>query len=197
MIRPYILGLDVGTTNCKAVLADPEGREVVSLSSRIKAVHPGPVGYAEWNPDELYSNVVLLIKRVTEGLEGDSIRALAISSMGEVGVPIDDHGRWTYPAIAWYDTRTAPQAEWWRESVGPEAIYRITGLPISTSYGLLKLMWLRENQPECYDRTRKWLPIGDYIAFRLCGASGIVAAGVADTSVEFALSPTEFTADTT
>ena len=73
-----------------------------------------------------------------------------------------------YPAIAWYDTRTEDHSQWLRDHIGASTIYSITGLPISTSYGLTKLMWLRDNEPDIYHCCQSWLPIGDYIGYRLC-----------------------------
>lgn len=165
----YILGLDIGTTNSKALLFDLEGREILSSTRRTEVIYPGPPDWAQFDPDSVYQGVVQLIQDLVGRVDRpEAIGALAISSMGETGVPIDAEGRWLYPAIAWYDTRTAPQAQWWREHAGAKAVYAATGLPLSTSYGLLKLMWLRDNEPERYARCRRWLPIGDYVEYRLC-----------------------------
>jgi xylulokinase len=168
----YFLGLDIGTTNIKALLLDLDGRQVLSSTARTRMVEPRLGCWAEYDPEAIYEDVVWLICDLVQRVDRpEAIRALAISSMGETGVPVDARGKPVYPAIAWYDQRTAPQRQWWQEQVGAEAIYAITGLPVSASYGLLKLMWLRENRPEQFAHCRRWLPIGDYIAHHLCGVS--------------------------
>lgn len=163
-----VLGLDIGTTNTKALLLDAaDGREVLSASRRTGAADSLD---SVFEPEAVFDGVVRLVREVVKRADGpEFIRALAISSMGETGVPLDAEGRPAYPAIAWHDTRAGPQARLWVEQVGEERLYEITGLPLSTSYGLLKLMWLRDNEPEIYGSVCRWLPIGDYVVYRLCG----------------------------
>src|SRR5581483_9234622 len=89
--------------------------------------------------------------------------------MGEAGVPLDENNQPLYPAIAWFDPRTEPQSRWWSENVGLYPIYRITGQTADPYLSLCKLMWLRDNEPELFQRMRRWLCIEDWIIFRLTG----------------------------
>jgi xylulokinase len=164
------IGLDIGTTNSKGLLLDTVTRRLVFASQQTQVNLPGPAGWAEFNPDQIFEGVIRLIKEILQQVENpNEIRALAISSMGETGVPVGPDGSWIYPAISWYDLRTVTQSEWIADHVGASMVYKTTGLPISTSYGLLKLMWLKENQPAIFQMCKGWLPIGDYIAYKLCG----------------------------
>jgi xylulokinase len=166
----YLLGLDVGTTNLKAMLFGLSSRRILSLSQRTPVIHPGPAGWAQYDPEEIWHATVGLIRSAIEQIGTPSaVRALAVSSMGETGIPVAHDGRWVYPAIAWYDRRADSQAHLWQQQVGAERTYATTGLPPSASYGLLKLMWLKREEPELFAEFDRWLPIGDYIAYRLCG----------------------------
>ncbi|MBI3942049.1 MAG: FGGY-family carbohydrate kinase, partial [Chloroflexi bacterium] len=69
------------------------------------------------------------------------------------------------------DQRTQAQAQWLDQTIGRDRIFGITGLPLQPIFGLCKLLWLKENHPEAYARTARWLNLADYIAFRLCGVA--------------------------
>ncbi len=169
----YVLGIDIGTTNLKVLLVDLNGRELFSSSKRNKVMDSRRSGWAEFSPNFIYNEIAQLIRDAVDHVDrSDSIKALSISSMGETGVLIDGGGKCVYPAIAWYDNRTIPQMKWWQARDYEDMDrYQITGLPLSTSYGLLKLMWLQKNCTDSFQNGRCWLPIGDYIAYRLCGVA--------------------------
>jgi xylulokinase len=89
--------------------------------------------------------------------------------MGESGVLIDDAGAPLAPILTWYDHRTVPWMEWWRQRVSDDDLYRITGLPLDHIYSACKIQWLRENYPAAFSRGRAWLSLADWITFRLTG----------------------------
>ena len=97
------------------------------------------------------------------------ISSIAVSSMAESGVPLDEGDQPADDVIAWFDGRTSRQAEWLNRTVGGERIYGITGLPLKPIFGLCKVLWFKENNPEGFRKTVSWLNVADYIAFRLCG----------------------------
>ncbi|MCB0084100.1 MAG: hypothetical protein KDE47_24345, partial [Caldilineaceae bacterium] len=75
----------------------------------------------------------------------------------------------TYDAIAWFDDRTATQADWLTATIGQDALFRVTGVAIQPILGLCKLLWLRDHEPDVLAHTRLWLNMADYITYRLCG----------------------------
>ena len=99
----------------------------------------------------------------------DPISSIAVSSMAESGVPLDAVDQPVDDIIAWFDGRTSRQAEWLNRTVGGERIYGITGLPVKPIFGLCKVLWFKENNPDGFRKTVSWLNVADYIAFRLCG----------------------------
>lgn len=166
-----LIGLDIGTTGVKAVAFSPAGQELA------KAIEPTPTrhhpnGYADYDPDELWSVCASALRSVAEQLvELDRTPiALACTSMSEAGVLLDAHGRPVYPIIPWFDYRTEPQLDWWRREVGIEATAAVCGVVPHPMFGMPKLMWIRDNEPEAYEAGRQWLNLGDYAEYRLSGS---------------------------
>jgi len=165
---PLLLGVDVGTTNVKAALYDLRGNVQVASSQRLPVDHPRP-GWSQYDPDALFDATAAVMRHVLTQRGSAPVAGVAVASMAETAVPLSGAGEALHPAIAWHDERTRPQADWWRRHVGADAVYQRTGLPIVPIFGIHKLMWLREHKPEVYARTRVWLNVADYVAYRLCG----------------------------
>jgi xylulokinase len=169
------LGLDLGTTNIKVLAVDLDGQPVASLSiptpARVPQLASAPeVNAPEYDADGLWQACAPLIRQLVEKLpSGSHIAGLAVASMGESGVLIDDAGAPLAPIFTWYDHRTVPWMEWWHQRVSDDDLYRITGLPLDHIYSACKIQWLRENYPAAFSRGRTWLSLADWITFRLTG----------------------------
>lgn len=165
----YLLGIDLGTTNTKVVIFNEEGKTISTASSPTKT-HYEENNRAYYHPEEIWKGVCELIKKslvTVSNLKG--VQALAISSMGESGVPVDEEGNWLSPAIAWFDARTEPQSRWWKENYDLRKLNRITGLPLHPMFTINKIMWLKENEPQIFCQIKKWLCMPDYLNYRLTG----------------------------
>jgi xylulokinase len=173
-----LLGIDVGTTGCKAILFAEDGRILGSGYREYPLYHPQP-GWAELDPREVWDGVRESVREAVSGVaQGDLVRAVSTSSQGEAVVPVGADGEPLGTAIVSFDARTAPQREGWEGSFGAERVFQITGMPLHTMYSILKIQWLRENQPDLYGRTWKFLPFGDYILHRL-GAPPVTDSSMA------------------
>lgn len=169
--EPLLVGIDVGTTNTKAVVFDPSGR-VVAHGSAPTPTHFPETSRAQHNPEELWRSSITTLRQVVDQLDNvDRIAAVAVASFGEGAVPLDSDGEPTHPMIAWFDQRAQRQVEWLDRVVGRERIFNVTGLSLQPIFGLCKLLWLKENEPKAFDRTVSWLNAADYIAFRLSGVA--------------------------
>ena len=169
--EPILIGADVGTTNIKVVAFDRSGRALEGASSLTPTHYPGP-GRAHYDPEELWDSFAAALRRVTQKLEDPGLVAsIAIASMGEAAVPLDSSGNPTSDIIAWFDGRARPQAERLGRAVGQDRLFGLTGLSLQPIFGLCKLLWLKENDPDAYSRTATWLNVADYMAFRLCGVA--------------------------
>lgn len=167
-----LLGLDVGTTSIKAVVYRPDGIAVAAASSPTPTHVPRP-RWAFYRADELWQTVVLTIRQAIADLpDASQIVSVAVASVAEAGVLLDEAGEATTDIIAWYDTRTGPQAEWLAEQIGQDELFARTGLSLQPIFSLCKLLWLREHQPNAWQRSVHWLLISEFIAFKLCGERG-------------------------
>ncbi len=167
---PLLVGLDIGTTSIKALIFDTQGQTMAQASIRTPTHYPRP-GWAHYAPEEIWQTTVQALHTALAQLEQPAqIVSIGVASFAETGIPLDAHGQAASPeAIAWFDNRTAAQAEWLAQRISPDQLFAITGISLQPIFGLFKLLWLRDHQPEVFARTRLWLNMADYIAYRLCG----------------------------
>lgn len=165
-----ILGIDLGTTSTKAVAYDVRGRMVATASEPTTTHYPRPL-WAYFEPEELWGAVSSAVRGVVSQIgEPSRIKSVAVASFAEAGVPIDAQGNPTYNVIAWFDRRTIPQADWLVKTIGEQRLFERSGLALQPIFTLCKLLWLKENEPQVWERTRGWLMADSYIAWRLGGA---------------------------
>ena len=168
--EPLLVGADVGTTNIKVVAFDLSGQPVAHASTPTPTHYPRP-GRAHYDPEELWQVFATTLRKVTGQLDdAGRVASIAVASMGEAAVPLDAAGRPTHDIIAWFDGRAQPQAERLDRTFGRDRLFGVTGLSLQPIFGLCKLLWLKENEPEAFGNTISWLNVADYIAFRLSGA---------------------------
>jgi sugar (pentulose or hexulose) kinase len=161
-----MLGIDVGTSACKAVVVDRGGRE----RAHGQAATPWrrvPTG-AEVEPDALFDAVVAAARAALAGSPDHRIRAVGVTSMAEAGVLLDGRGRWLAPMIAWHDARGDVEARRLAEDLGADRFAESTGLPASRLCTLAKLRWLGEHHPATRSATR-WLNVAEWVVRRLGG----------------------------
>jgi xylulokinase len=164
-----LIGVDVGTTNVKAGAFTPQGSSLFIASGELQVNRPQP-GWATYNATDLWGQTVRVLVEVSRAIAGRfEPVAIAVSSMAETAIPIDARGMPVYQAIAWFDSRTTEQAEWWANSFGSEFIFARTGLPILPIFGINKLCWIKQHEPEIFSRIARWLSVSDYINYCLCG----------------------------
>lgn len=166
-----LVGVDVGTTNIKALVVDRRG-EVVGRATVPTPTHYPQPGWAYYEAEELWQRTAAALRAAIARLEDPhAIVGIAFASLAETAVPLDASHQPTYAAIAWYDKRTEPQAQWLDATIGRDRLFAICGLPLAHIFGLCKLLWLRQRAAEAWARTRLCLNVADYLAFRLCGVA--------------------------
>ena len=167
--EPLLCGIDAGTSQTRALLFTLQGR-IVAHAAEPASVHAPAPGQGEIDADGLWRTVVGLLRRVTAQVpDPRAIRGLAIASVGEAGVLLDERGAALGPIIAWYDTRTTDELEQRLELVGVDRLPQITGLCPDPTFSLLKLLWLRRHRAEQFAAARSWLNVADFLAWRLSG----------------------------
>lgn len=164
----YILAHDLGTSGDKATLFDREGRLVASVTKAYD-VNMFNGNWAEQNPEDWWRAVVEGTREIVAKVDPQSIAAISFGAQSMGCLPVDKAGRALRPSIIHCDNRAAPQAEKLRHSISASEYYTVTGNPISPIYSLEKMMWIRDNEPEVYKNTYKFINAKDYIVARLTG----------------------------
>jgi xylulokinase len=163
-----LLGIDVGTTGCKAAALSVDGRPLAS-GYREYAAAPRPDGRVELDARRVLDLVLEAIAEVAAQTSADPITALSISSMGEAMTPVAEDRQVLGPSILSSDTRGGDLLAPLVEKVGPDRFYAINPNIPGPNYSLPKLLWLRRHQAELYDRAWKFLLWGDLVTFVLGG----------------------------
>ena len=168
----YLVGIDLGSTNLKAIIYDPAGKAVAQASRPTERFNPyaDHPEWAIWKPEQIWGGVA---ESLTEAIgkidDASRIKGVAVTGMGMDGLPIDSDGNWLYPFISWHCPRTEPQQKWWLENVGAEKQFSISGTPIWVFNTVFRLLWMRQNEPDILAKADKWLLIEDFVNFMLCG----------------------------
>lgn len=167
----YLLAHDIGTTGDKATLFDLDGRLVASVLKEYETLHPKPL-WAEQDPDDWWRAFIDSTKKLleTSKISPGDIRAVSFSGQMMGCLPVDEHGNPLRKSIIWMDQRSIKQADYIRDRVGFTEFYKTVGSRISPTYTISKILWVKENEPEIYRRTYKFLQAKDYIVFKLTGS---------------------------
>lgn len=162
-----IVGIDIGTTSIRAIAFDARGRKI-AVGSRPTPLRKLETG-GDYDPDEMWECALAALTEVGAALGQRPVAGIAVASIGESAVLIDDQGRALTPFIAWADRRTESQVATIVERIGRDRIFRNSGHAVEYFFTLPKLMWMREHWPEAMGRARHILMMADWIAFRLSG----------------------------
>jgi xylulokinase len=161
-----LLGIDIGTTHVKARAYDETGR-LLAEARRPTPTTRLPGGGAEYAPDAL-EEAAFGAAREAAGGAGPP-RAIGVTSMAESGFLLGEDGEALAPAIAWFDGRSAPQAERWAGRIDAAELFARTGLHVTPLPTACKLEWLREDSPDLFARAAGWLGMSEYLVFRMTG----------------------------
>lgn len=151
----YLLGIDEGTTGCRACIFDFDGNLVSSDYREYPCYYPRP-GWVEQIPQDitpaLYASVKAAI--ANGNVDPKEIEALGISTQADVVGPLDKNGKLLRPFISWQDLRGADYIEkLTHEAISADEYYRLSGAPMNAIFGVTKLVWFRDNEPELYEKT--------------------------------------------
>jgi len=177
------LSLDIGTTGCKAIIFDPEGKVIAGSYREYPLIYPRP-GWIELNANLVWTKAKECIKEVLAKGKSTKVKTISVSSQGEAFVPVTKSGDILYNSIVTFDNRAEKWVKWWNSQVGRRKIFEITGMPLSGIYTLNKILWLRENEPEIFAKTWKFLCYEDFVFFKI-GAPPIIDYSLAAKTMGF------------
>ena len=176
----YLIGIDVGTSGTRSVLFD-ENLNVISLASEEYPLYQPHNGWAEQNPEDWANATINTIKAIIEKskVNTENIKAIGLSGQMHGLVMLDENNEVIRPAIIWADQRTEKECAEITKKVGSKKLIEITANPALTGFTASKILWVKNNEPDNYNRCRHILLPKDYVRFILTGA---YATDVSDAS---------------
>ena len=180
----YLLGLDVGSSSVKASLVNADSGACVASAfypekeAPIKAVK---AGWAEQDPQMWWDNAKLSLQKVMSdaSVKGEDVKAIGISYQMHGLVCVDKDMNVLRPSIIWCDSRAVPYGEKALESIGRDVcLSRLLNSP--GNFTAAKLAWVKENEPDVYERIYKIMLPGDYIAMNLSGVINTTISGLSE-----------------
>lgn len=180
----YLLGFDIGSSSVKASLVNADSGECVASAfypekeAPIKAVK---AGWAEQDPQMWWDNAKLSLQKVMSeaSVKGEDIKAIGISYQMHGLVCVDKDMNVLRPSIIWCDSRAVPYGEKALESIGRDVcLSRLLNSP--GNFTAAKLAWVKENEPDVYERIYKIMLPGDYIAMKLSGVINTTISGLSE-----------------
>ncbi|MDI3530208.1 MAG: xylulokinase [Candidatus Atribacteria bacterium] len=179
--KPCVVGIDIGTSSCKTLAIDEHGEVVASSSAEYPVYTPFP-GWSEQDPLDWWNAVKSTFREVAAKVKEHDFSIEGIGLTGQMHglVLLDAQGKVLRPCILWNDQRSAPFCDQIHSLVGgKEKFMEITNNIMLPGYTGGKLLWVRENEPQIFEKADKFLCPKDFIRFMLTGE---LATDVTDAS---------------
>jgi len=166
----YLLGIDIGTNSCKTALFDMKGRPVAK-SSKEYAVHYSKPTWAEQDADVWWDATKTTVKEVLKAARNArrSVVGVGVDSQREAPVPLDAKGRKLDTSPIWLDMRTMPQVAAMKRLLSSRKVLETAGVPVDYFYSAAKMLWLKQERPRVFSRTKCFLFPKDYVIYKLTG----------------------------
>jgi len=181
----YLLAIDVGSTTTRAVLFDLAGTQVAEAFREPVVHHPEP-NWAEVQPDDWWRDCTATIRELLarSGIPADRILGIGLTALQHTLVPVDAQGNVLAPAILWMDQRSKDQLAWLNREHAAVIAELLGGTgKLSNSTAVPKLRWMLEHTPEVLEQAEMFLPVKDFIRYRLTGLAGTDAYDAANTGL--------------
>ena len=175
------LGIDVGTGGTRALIMDVQGQVMASASAEHQHFASPRPGWAEQDPRDWWQACGAAVRRALQSgnLRAEDIGCVGFSGQMHGAVLLDSADEVVRPAIIWCDQRSEAQCRELENLIGKDALIRLTCNPPLTNFTVTKFLWVRETEPQAWDRVAHVMLPKDYVRFRLTGER---ATDMADAS---------------
>ena len=170
-VENYLLGMDCGTTNIKAIILGEDGTVVAEASRPSKFMNPGP-NMQEQDANEWWSNTVEIFRSLTEQAGHDivkRIRGISVSSHTVTMLPVDAEGNPLRNAMTYQDNRSAEELHYIVDTIGFDRFVKIVGGQPAVAFLPNKILWFKKHEPELYAKTACFLQASSFINYKLTG----------------------------
>lgn len=172
------IGVDLGTSAVKLLLMDSEGKiqNIVSREYPLYFPHPG---WSEQKPEDWWDQTVEGIKELLADADKSQVAGISFGGQMHGLVILDQADQVIRPAILWNDGRTYEECDYLNEVIGKEKLSEYTANISFTGFTAPKLLWVKNKEPENFERIAKIMLPKDYIAYKL---TGVHCTDVSDAS---------------
>lgn len=169
-MNEILLGIDIGTSACKAAAFDTKGNVLAQASEPYRVSYPQP-GWAEQDPEEWWTAVCAAVRTLLKNdrVCSDNIAGIGVDGQSWSAIAVDKNGAVLCNTPIWMDTRAQDICDELVERFGRERLFSVSGNPLSPSYTLPKVLWYQKHRPDVYEKAEKILQSNSFIAFRLTG----------------------------
>src|SRR5437667_11799034 len=177
----YLMGIDVGTTGTRAVIVRPDGHVMGAATGDHEPMRMPKPGWAEQDPEDWWRATIQAVRAALENahLSGRDIAAVGLSGQMHGVVLLDQTKAVLRPSLIWCDQRSQAQCDWITARVGAQRLIQLVSNPALTGFSAPKLLWVREHEPQIYERAAHCLLPKDFVRLRLPGE---FATDVSDAS---------------
>ncbi|MBE0658155.1 MAG: xylulokinase [Bryobacteraceae bacterium] len=167
----YWLGIDIGTGGSRALLVDEQGTVKAAFTAAHEDMRMDKPMWAEQRPENWWDAAQEAIKGVLKqaGAKGDDVKAIGLSGQMHGLVLLDKDDNVIRPSLIWCDQRSQPQVDFINQTVGKANVVAHTANPMLTGFTLPKLLWVRDNEPQNFEKAAKFLLPKDYVRLKLTG----------------------------
>ncbi|MBN1418416.1 MAG: hypothetical protein JXP34_06535 [Planctomycetes bacterium] len=180
-----LLGIDIGTTGCKASVLSADGRILGRAYREYDIVREQP-GWAELDSRLVWDRIKQVIREAAAGSKADPVRALSVTSLGEAMTPVSRDREILGNSILCMDARGEEGVRLLGDRYGIDRLFRTNGNILGLAYGLPKLAWVRENRRDFFDRAHKFLLWEDLVHY-LLGCEPVTDYSLANRTLLFDL----------
>jgi xylulokinase len=179
------LGIDIGTGGSRALLVDDRGAVRAGFMAPHEEMRMERPLWAEQRPENWWDASVAAIRGVLAqaGITGKDVKGIGLSGQMHGLVILDSASKVIRPSLIWCDQRSQKQVDDVNARVGRETVLKYIANPVLTGFTLPKLLWVRDNEPQNFDRVRHMLLPKDYVRFRLTGEFASEVSDASGTAV--------------
>jgi glycerol kinase len=164
----YILAIDVGTSSLRSIVYDLRGKVICRAQKEYHSEFKIP-SYVEQDPRTWKEALIITLKNVSDFIRQRKIKisAISVTSQRASVIPVNDRCEPLDNAIMWQDKRSFDKCGKIQSMLGEEKVYRKTGLRIDPYFSLPKMLWLKEERPDIFNKAYKLLGVQDFIIYQL------------------------------
>ena len=162
------IGVDLGTSAVKLLLMDETGdiKNIVSKEYPLFFPHPG---WSEQNPEDWFEKSMEGIKELTEGFDRSKVAGISFGGQMHGLVALDKDDQVIRPAILWNDGRTGEETDYLNNVIGKDKLSQYTANIAFAGFTAPKILWIKNHEPEVFEKTDRFLLLEDYLIYRMTG----------------------------